>query len=56
MDMVTNGSIIKDALRYANGKAEKLKNSVSNAGLVEEEEDYQTSETEKTETECASTD
>ena len=42
MEMVTNGSIVSDALKYVNGKAEKLKTSVSNAELEEEEEDYQT--------------
>jgi|GEM_PF-885809 len=50
LDMVTNGAIVSDALKYVNGKAEKLKNSVSNDVLVEEEEDdYQTRVTTATE-------
>ena len=49
MEMVTNGSIVSDALKYVTAKTEKLNNSVSNAAL-EEEEDYQTTVTEETET------
>jgi orotate phosphoribosyltransferase-like protein len=50
MDMVTNGAIITDALKYVNGKADKLKNSVSTAALEEEEEeDYQTNVSAETE-------
>lgn len=46
MDMVTNGSIITDALKYVNGKAEKLVRDTSPKQSEEEEEeiekDYQT--------------
>ena len=49
--MITNGTVVSDALKYVNGKAEKLKHSVSNAAL-EEEEDYQTTVTEETEPEA----
>ena len=46
MDLITNGSIVSDALKYVNGKAEKLKNYVSNVTLEEgEEEVYQTTAT-----------
>lgn len=38
MDLTTNASVVSDALKYVNGKAEILKNSVSNAALEEEEE------------------
>lgn len=37
MELITNGAIVSDALKYVNGKAEKLKTSVE-----EEDEDYQT--------------
>jgi hypothetical protein len=40
MDMVTNGSIIKDALTYVNNKAEKLiSESLSKAETYDEEEE-----------------
>jgi hypothetical protein len=52
MDLTTNGVVITDALKYVNGKAEKLKTSVTNANAaLEEEEDYQTTVIEETETE-----
>jgi hypothetical protein len=53
MDLATNANVVSDALKYVNGKAEKLKNFVSNAVLEEEEkeEDFQTSVTEEIETE-----
>ena len=38
MDMVTNGAIVSDELKYVNGKAKKLKTSVSTAELEEKEE------------------
>ena len=51
MDMVTNGSIIEDALNYVNGKAEKLRLSAAavlkstqdktNTSDYEEEEDFE---------------
>lgn len=57
MDLTTNSNVVSDALKYVNGKAEKLKNSVSNAALQEEEdeEDYQTTVTEQIETEDTTT-
>jgi hypothetical protein len=42
--------VVSDALKYVNGKAEKLKTSVSTA--ASEEEDYQTTVIEETETVC----
>ena len=44
MDLTTNANVVSDALKYVNGKAEKLKTSVSTAASEEEEEeeDYQT--------------
>jgi hypothetical protein len=39
MDLITYGSIVSDALKYVNSKAEKLKTSAFNAALEEEEED-----------------
>jgi hypothetical protein len=44
--------VVSDALKYVNGKAEKLKTSVSTAASEEEEEDYQTTVIEETETVC----
>jgi transcriptional regulator len=51
LEMITNGTVVSDALKYVNGKAEKLKTSVTNAntGIAEEEEDYQTTVTAETE-------
>jgi hypothetical protein len=52
MDMVTNGAIVSDALKYVNGKAERLvRESVpkqSEEEEEEEEEDYQTTVTAET--------
>ena len=45
--MITNGTVVSDALKYVNGKAEKLKNSVSTVA---------TSETEETTANCSSGD
>ena len=47
MDLTTNSNVISDALKYVDGKAEKLKTSESTAALEEEEEegDYQTTVT-----------
>jgi hypothetical protein len=39
MDLITNGSIVSESLKYVNSKAEKLKTSAFNAALEEEEED-----------------
>jgi hypothetical protein len=55
MELITNGSIVSDALKYVNGKAEKLKTSVSTVAVEEKEEDYQTTVTEETETETEET-
>ena len=38
LEMITNGTVVSDALKYVNGKAEKLKTNVNNAALEEEEE------------------
>lgn len=46
MEMVTNGSIVSDALKYVNGKAEKLKTSVSTTSYEEEEEEIEEEEKE----------
>jgi hypothetical protein len=46
LEMITNGTVVSDALKYVNGKAEKLVASVSNP-VLEEVEDYQTTVTEE---------
>jgi hypothetical protein len=51
LEMITNGTVVSDALKYVNNKVEKLKTSESTAALEEEEEYYQTTVTEETETE-----
>ena len=61
LEMITNGTIVSDALKYVNGKAEKLDESSRKVGTFEEqeEEDYETtmtSETEETTTNCSSSD
>jgi hypothetical protein len=50
--MITNRTVVSDALKYVNGKAEKLSAAAdkSSANDEEEEEDYQTIVTEETET------
>ena len=48
MDMVTNGAIVSDALKYVNGKNEKLVRKLV-PKQSEEEEDYQTNVSAETE-------
>ena len=61
MDLITNGTVVSDALKYVNGKAQKLDESSRKVGTFEEEEeeDYETtmtSEIEETTTNCSSSD
>ena len=37
--MITNGTVVSDALKYVNGKAEKLDESSRKVGTFEEEEE-----------------
>jgi hypothetical protein len=41
MDMVTNGAIVSDALKYVNGKAEKLGQQVKAEEEIEEEQEQE---------------
>ena len=67
MELITNGSIVSDALQYVNGKAKKLarRSGISEMSISYDEQeeedlkDYQTtttSETEETTTNCTSSD
>jgi hypothetical protein len=57
MDLTTNSNVVSDALKYVNGKAEKLsavaadaeKESVASYEEEEEIEEYQTTMSEETE-------
>ena len=59
MELITNGSIVSDALKYVNGKSEKLAEGGKASVYEEEKEDYEstmTSETKETTTNCSSSD
>ena len=51
MDLITNGAVVSDALKYVNGKAEKLSAAAAKMSTNDEDgkEDYETTMTSETE-------